>query len=85
MMTRDEWDSLTASSGWPKLKQYLRDARERRKEVIAGGSIRGDKLTEAILQCQVLKDVAEMDFDTIQQFYEEPDESRQTTEPAERE
>ena len=71
MMTKDEWVSLAGAPGWPKLKQYLRDVRERSKENIAEGNISGVRLTETILQCQLLKDLAEMDYETIEKFYEE--------------
>lgn len=84
-MLKDEWESLVGSTGWPKLRQYLRDVRERSKENIAEGKVCGDKLTETILQCQLLKDLSEMDFDTIQRFYEASNEPRQTPESAERE
>lgn len=68
-MTKDEWESLVTSPGWPRLKQYLRDFRERLKENIADGGLKGEKLTEAILQCGLLKDLAEMDLPTIENFY----------------
>lgn len=68
-MTREEWESLATSPGWPRLKQYLRDFRQRLMENMADGVLKGEKLTEAILQCGLLKDLADMDLPTIEAFY----------------
>lgn len=69
MITKDEWASLTGSPGWPKLKQFWRDQREAVKEGLARGRFEGAKLTEAILECELLRSHVEVDLPQIDRFY----------------
>lgn len=74
MMTKDDWESLTGNRGWSALRQYLRDYRERVKEEWAQGKL-GALSAEAMFKCQVLGDLADMDWDSIDNFYRPPDGS----------
>lgn len=78
-MTKEDWASLQGCPGWSALRQYLRDYRERLKEEWAQGKM-GALNAEAMFKCQILGDLADMDWDSIDSFYRPPqgteDESR---------
>ena len=54
------------------MKRYLMDSRARLMEGIAEGNYTDKELHEAIFRCQNLKDLAEMDYATIEKFYAPP-------------
>ncbi len=74
MFTRDLWDSLSHSPGWAAMKQFLVDHREKLKEQIAEGALNPSDTQQAIVRCQNIKDLAEMDWETIRKFYEPPED-----------
>lgn len=68
-MKREHWEALSACSGWDAMKAFLMDSRSKIMEQIADGKIPDESLKEAIFRCQNLKDLAEMDWETIEKFY----------------
>lgn len=73
MMTKDEWDSLSGSSGWAAMRGYLMDARSRLVDTVMDGTVPPLMRDEAIFRAQNLKDLAEMDWKTIANFYNIPE------------
>lgn len=73
--SKDDWAALSASSGWSAMKRYLTDNRAKLMEQIAEGTFGDKSLSEAIIRCQNLKDLAEMDWETIRKFYGLPEEN----------
>ena len=73
-MNSDEWSSLTSSPGWQPFLNYLADYREAIKERWA----RGEKLDAALaqLRCEIIGDIINMDFETIDHFYRPDKELR---------
>ncbi len=75
-MNKEEWESLAGNSGWSALKQYLTDYRSAIAEKMASGGLRGEHMTDAIARCQILKDMAEISFTDIEEFYAKPEEEK---------
>lgn len=69
MMTREEWESLAGSPGWPKLKQYLFDYRAAIAEQMARGQITKDEYPMAVMRCQTAADLANISLADIDKFY----------------
>lgn len=68
-MKRDEWESMTGSVGWPKFRQFMRDWRADVMEKMARGTYRDAALIEAIIECQILRKLSELQLIEVQQFY----------------
>lgn len=81
MMTKEGWESLTASSGWPMLKQYLQDVRSAIAEKLARGEVPPVDYPLAVTRCKMVHELASLELVDIQKFYgvepkqEEDDES----------
>lgn len=74
-MRKEDWESLQGNPGWSAMRQYLRDYRERIKEQWASGKL-NDHSREAAIHCEILGDLADMDWASIDKFYNAPkDES----------
>lgn len=69
-MNKEEWASLQGCPGWFALRQYLRDYRERIKEGWALGQVGAN--TNAQVRCEILADLADMDWASIDNFYRPP-------------
>lgn len=68
-LTADQFQAWKAQPATRRVLQYLRDYRESLKEEWAEGRVKPEALEECQAKCQVLKDLAELDFSTIEQFY----------------
>lgn len=75
-MTREEWQSLQGCPGWDAMRRYLMDYRARIMEQWASGGIK-DRDGSAALRCEIMGDLADMDWDSIKKFYAPPQESDQ--------
>lgn len=74
-MSKEQWESLQGNAGWAALRQFLRDYRERLKEHWASGSLRDPEIARgAAIRAEILGDLADMDWDTIDNFYRPPTE-----------
>lgn len=76
-MSKEDWESLQGNRGWSALRQYLRDYRERIKESWADGRLKGFEAEKAALRCEIMGDLAEMDWDSIDNFYRPPTSEQQ--------
>lgn len=70
-MTSEDWESLQACPGWDALRKYLRDYRGKIMEQWASGKIKTDA-DKAAIRCEILGDLADMDWASIEQFYAPP-------------
>lgn len=70
-MRKEDWESLQGNPGWGAMRQYLRDYRARIMEQWASGKIKTDA-DKAAIRCEILGDLADMDWDSIDKFYRPP-------------
>lgn len=75
-MQKEDWESLQGCPGWSALRQYLRDYRERIKESWAGGQIGPGSAVDAQVRCEILHDLAGMDWASIDNFYRPPQDEQ---------
>jgi hypothetical protein len=66
-MTHEEWLSLQGSSGWRSFRTYCVDYRDRIMEKWANGELKNPD--EGMYKCQILGDIADLDWDSISSFY----------------
>lgn len=78
-MTKEEWQSLQGCPGWDAMRRYLMDYRARIMEQWATGRfpLRGATqdasiAIEAQVRCEILGDLADMDWASIESFYAPP-------------
>lgn len=71
-MTKEDWDSLTACPGWLAMRGYLMDYRNSIMNQWADGKLKGPLADEAAMRCEILSDVANMDWESIDKFYRPP-------------
>lgn len=76
-MTKEDWDSLTACPGWSAMRAYLRDFRGSIMNQWAGGKLKGTAGDEAAVRCEILADLAEIDWESIDRFYRPKQEPAQ--------
>lgn len=69
MMSKEEWQSLTGSAGWPKFKQYLMDYRAAIAERMARGQVTQSDYPIAAARCQTAADLANISLADIDKFY----------------
>lgn len=69
-MQKEDWESLQGCPGWSAMRQYLRDYRERIKESWATGMIPVELAAQ--IRCEILHDIADMDWASIDNFYRPP-------------
>lgn len=81
-MTAEEWASLQGNPGWDALRQYIRDYRGRIMDEWANHVFDADSPygIRAQIRCEVLHDVAEMDWASIERFYAKPEEPKEQEE-----
>lgn len=75
-MQKEDWESLQGCPGWAAMRQYLRDYRERIKEQWALGTIRGFEVDKAAIRCEIMADIADMDWASIDNFYRPPQDEQ---------
>ena len=73
-MTREDWESLVSSPGWPAFKAFLRARRADVMEAIAGDHIIVSDREKAIRECIVYQELADLTWDKVEDFYK-PKES----------
>lgn len=73
-MTREEWESLVSSPGWPAFKQFLRDRRADVMEAIAGDHVVIGDREKAIRECIIYKELTGLTWEQVEYFYK-PKES----------
>ena len=71
-MTIDEWSALQACTGWCAMRRYLLDCRSQIMEVMADGQC--NDVPDAIAKCQIMKDLATIEWADIERFYATPEE-----------
>jgi len=81
-MELEEWQALVGRPEWRKFEQYLEDWRAQILDRIADGEFqvadraeRDTLTTDAIVRCQVMRDLVELQFETIGEFYYKPEDS----------
>jgi hypothetical protein len=78
-LTDDEFDAWKAHPTTPKVLRYLFDLRASLMEAWAEGGIATDAWPEYQAHCALLKQLSEIDFETIDQFYHPPTEAADET------
>lgn len=75
-LTQQEWAEWKLHPVTKVYLRYLKDNREHFKEIWAAGNLTSPSLEasaqkniEAISKCQVLQDLAELDYESIEAFY----------------
>ena len=79
MLDWEELQNLQNNRGWAALRKYLWDYRARMVELIADGGVKPEDVQEAIFRCQALKDLHNLTYQDIRNFYGE-DSADETSE-----